>query len=63
MNGVMNLQPTPPSSPSDPLMKPSNVASAVAGDPSFYEGLVDAQAMSGSGHHHDDDDGLIPDAP
>lgn len=55
MNPLMNLQPTVPLTPSDALMKPSKVAAAVAGDPSFFEGLVDAQAMSGSGHHHHND--------
>ena len=47
----MNPQSTPPTPPSDSLMKPSKVAAAVGGDPSFFEALVNAQAMSGSGHH------------
>ncbi|MES2475492.1 MAG: hypothetical protein V4640_06910 [Verrucomicrobiota bacterium] len=32
-------------------MKPSKVAAAVKGDASFFEGLIDAQESSGSGHH------------
>lgn len=47
----MNLQPIPPSPSPDAFMKPSKVAAAVKGDASFFEGLIDAQESSGSGHH------------